>query len=62
MQKILLDHFFRPESVAVIGASEKEGGIGGRLVQNLIRGGFAGNIYPINRNYPKFMAFPPILR
>ena len=58
MQKILLDRFFRPESVAVIGASEKEGRIGAILVQNLIRGGFAGNIYPINRNYPKIYGLP----
>ena len=53
MKKILLDAFFKPDSVAVIGASEKAGRIGSTLVQNLIRGGFAGSIFPINRNYPE---------
>ncbi len=51
MQKILLDCFFKPESVAVIGASEKEGSFGSMLVQNLLRGGFPGSILPVNRNY-----------
>ena len=51
MKKILLDCFFKPESVAVIGASEKEGSVGSILVQNLVRGGFPGSIFPVNRNY-----------
>jgi len=51
MKKILLDCFFKPESVAVIGASEKEGSFGSMLVQNLIRGGFPGSILPVNQNY-----------
>ncbi len=53
MKKILLDCFFKPESVAVIGASEKEGSFGSILVQNLVRGGFPGSIFPVNRNYPQ---------
>ena len=53
MKKILLDAFFKPDSVAVIGASEKAGRIGSTLVENLIQGGFAGGIFPINRNYPE---------
>jgi len=51
MKKILLDCFFKPESVAVIGASEKEGSFGSILVQNLVRGGFPGSIFPVNRKY-----------
>jgi acetyltransferase len=51
MKKNLLDCFFKPESVAVIGASEKEGSFGSMLVQNLVRGGFPGSILPVNRNY-----------
>ncbi|MGP8050433.1 MAG: GNAT family N-acetyltransferase [Desulfobaccales bacterium] len=53
MKKILLDCFFKPESVAVIGASEKEGSVGSVLVQNLVQGGFPGGIFPVNRNYPQ---------
>ncbi len=52
MKKPLLDSFFKPDSVAVIGASEKPGSIGSILVQNL-QAGFPGAIYPINRNYPE---------
>ncbi len=58
MKKLLLDYFFKPESVAVIGASEKEGRIGSILVQNLIQGAFPGTIYPINPNYPKIHDLP----
>jgi acetyltransferase len=43
-----LDKIFQPKSVAVIGASDKEGSIGAALMRNLTEGGFAGEIYPIN--------------
>lgn len=43
-----LDKIFQPKSVAVIGASEKEGSIGAALMRNLTEGGYAGEIYPIN--------------
>jgi acetyl coenzyme A synthetase (ADP forming)-like protein len=39
-----------PRSVAVIGASRREGTIGSAVVANLKRAGFAGPIYPINPN------------
>ena len=58
MKKPLLDSFFKPDSVAVIGASEKAGSIGSTLVQNLVQGGFPGTIYPINRNYPEIHGLP----
>ncbi|MFZ5447367.1 MAG: GNAT family N-acetyltransferase [Thermodesulfobacteriota bacterium] len=51
MRKSSLDAFFKPKAVAVIGASEKEQTIGGALVRNLLKDGFPGEIYPINRNY-----------
>lgn len=37
-----------PKSVAVIGASEGEGKIGNSVMANIINGGYAGEIYPIN--------------
>ena len=40
--------FFEPASVAVIGASRREGSIGSAIVANLKRSGFAGPIYPVN--------------
>ena len=40
--------FFRPRSIAVIGASSRVGGVGNSVVRNLIDGGFPGAVYPIN--------------
>lgn len=46
----MLEHFFQPQSVAVIGASREPGKVGHIVVRNLKRYGFAGSIYPINPN------------
>jgi len=40
--------FFGPRSVAVVGASRTSNTIGRAILDNLIRGGFRGPIYPIN--------------
>jgi acetyltransferase len=53
-----LDKIFRPKSIAVVGASEKEPSIGSTLMRNLIDGGFAGEIYPINPNHTKIWQRP----
>ena len=45
-----LDALFRPESIAVIGASEKPT-IGRRLIASLDRIGFTGGLFPVNPNY-----------
>ncbi|MFE5238994.1 MULTISPECIES: acetate--CoA ligase family protein [unclassified Streptomyces] len=37
-----------PRSVAVIGASNEQGKIGNSVMRNLIDGGFAGEIHPVN--------------
>ncbi|MHC4222946.1 MAG: acetate--CoA ligase family protein [Planctomycetota bacterium] len=43
-----LDRLFRPRSVAVIGASRREGSIGREVLRNLVDGGFAGKVFPVN--------------
>jgi len=43
-----LDAFFKPRSVAMIGASSSPGKIGYDVIYNLIHAGFRGPIYPIN--------------
>jgi acetyltransferase len=58
MKKSPLDIFFKPDAVAVIGASEKEGSIGLALVKNLKQGRFSGKIYPVNPNYQKVQGLP----
>jgi len=42
-------HFFKPRSIAVIGASREKGTIGGELFRNLIDADFNGPVYPVNR-------------
>jgi acetyltransferase len=46
-----LNHIFAPTSVALIGASEKPGTVGGVLAGNLFSAGFAGEIFPVNPKY-----------
>jgi len=43
-----LQTFFNPKSVAIIGASRQKGKVGYEILVNLITGGFAGKIYPVN--------------
>ena len=43
-----LNKMFKPESVAVIGASNTPGKVGYIIVDNLINDGFKGEIYPVN--------------
>ena len=43
-----LESVYRPRSVAVVGASERADSLGGQTLVNLIRGGFAGALYPVN--------------
>ena len=42
---------FAPRSVAVIGASEKEGSVGRTVLWNLISNPFGGAVYPINAQH-----------
>jgi acetate---CoA ligase (ADP-forming) len=43
-----LARFFRPERVAVVGASRSPTSIGGLLFNNLLAGSFRGVVYPVN--------------
>ena len=46
-----LDKVFCPETVAVIGATEREGSIGHAVMANLVGSGYMGDIYPINPHH-----------
>lgn len=46
-----LEHIFAPSNIAVFGASEKPDSVAGRVYKNLIEGGFAAAVYPINPKY-----------
>ncbi|AFY47809.1 ADP-forming acetyl coenzyme A synthetase [Nostoc sp. PCC 7524] len=43
-----LDAIFAPQSVAVIGASEKVGSVGRTILWNLISNPFGGTVFPVN--------------
>jgi len=43
-----LRRIFNPKSIAVIGASDKKGSVGYKLLNNLTTAGYKGTIYPIN--------------
>ena len=43
-----LRHLLRPSSVAVIGASRRRGTVGREILRNIVTGGFAGDVYPVN--------------
>ena len=55
MTKNLLDYFFKPESVAVVGASSLEGQVGRILLDNLREGGFPGEIFPVTPEAPEVL-------
>ncbi|MGH8167262.1 MAG: acetate--CoA ligase family protein, partial [Woeseiaceae bacterium] len=46
-----LDPLLRPRAVAIVGASARPDSMGDWSLRNLLRGRFAGNIYPVNPGY-----------
>ncbi|MEM5788553.1 MAG: CoA-binding protein, partial [Syntrophobacteraceae bacterium] len=63
LRKPILDYFFKPEAIAVIGASPRESSIGFTLLKNLKNDGFPGPIYPINPKHEEILglkAYPSI--
>ena len=64
-----LDAFFAPRSVALIGASERPHSVGATVLHNLLAGGFAGPVMPVNPRhrelggvavYPGVAALPTV--
>lgn len=43
-----LESLLRPRSVAIIGASQREGSFGNNLLRSVVAGGYGGRIYPVN--------------
>jgi len=63
----VLDAILRPRSVAIVGASRHPNTIGYQIIDNLVRYGFNGPLYPVNpkasvvhsiRAYPSVSAIP----
>ena len=58
-----LQHFFTPNSVAIVGASERENSVGYRLLLNMQEAGFSGGLYPINPKHEQLLglkAYPDL--
>ena len=46
--RVAVGPFLRPGSIALVGASDKPGSVGGLLLANLLASGFTGPVYPVN--------------
>jgi acetyltransferase len=58
-----LDAIFAPRTVAVVGASERQGTVGRTILWNLVSNPFGGTVYPVNPNRPNVLgikAYPSI--
>lgn len=53
-----LDKLFKPQSIALIGASKRRGSVGSVLAENLFGGGFDGPVMPVN---PKHRSIQGVL-
>ncbi|MFZ0512637.1 MAG: CoA-binding protein [Candidatus Nitrosopolaris sp.] len=43
-----IESMISPTSIAVLGASNRKGSVGNAVMTNIISGGFAGKLYPVN--------------
>lgn len=53
-----LDPLLRPQSIAVLGASEREGTVGRTVVENLLKGGYDGGFYAVNPGRKSVLGVP----
>ncbi len=53
----MLDYFFNPKSVAIIGASSNTNKGGYHIIKN-VTSGFPGKIYPVNKSYKEILGLP----
>lgn len=54
----MLEALFQPQAIALIGASRTPGKFGHRLLANIIEGGFAGAIVPVNPQAETILGLP----
>src|ERR671912_1627628 len=58
-----LDAIFHPETVAVIGATERPGSVGRTIMWNLVSSPFGGTVFPVNSRRPSVLgikAYPSV--
>ncbi|MBU0704681.1 MAG: acetate--CoA ligase, partial [Chloroflexi bacterium] len=54
----MLDAFFRPQSVAIIGASREPEKLGYSVLANIQEGGYEGRLYPVNPQADEILGLP----
>jgi acyl-CoA synthetase (NDP forming) len=54
-REVLMKNFMEPESVALIGITRKSGPGSFNVMENMIRFGFSGKVFPINPNAKKIL-------
>ncbi|QEC49810.1 GNAT family N-acetyltransferase [Baekduia soli] len=55
-----LDHVLRPASLAVVGASERRGSVGGEILRNLLAGGFTGALHVVHPHAEEVSGIPAV--
>ncbi|MGQ9825870.1 MAG: acetate--CoA ligase family protein [Desulfotomaculales bacterium] len=58
MPKVDLELFFKPRSIAIIGASADLATISGKPLRYLTEHGYRGKIYPVNPKYKEIAGYP----
>jgi acetyltransferase len=53
-----LEYLFAPKSVAIVGASIRPNSLGQTVMANVLAGGFAGPVYPVNPKYREVAGQP----
>jgi acetate---CoA ligase (ADP-forming) len=60
----MLNNFFNPASIAVIGASRTPGKVGYDILKNILQYGYEGAVYPVNPGVPDIlgvMTYPSLI-
>jgi acetate---CoA ligase (ADP-forming) len=53
--RVALERMLEARSIAIVGASVREGSVGNQSVVELVQGGFDGRIYPVNPKYDEVL-------
>jgi hypothetical protein len=60
-----LDHIFNPKRIALVGVTQNPNSVGGKMLANLVGGGFSGVVYPVNpiqEAVPGIQCYPDVAR
>ena len=53
-----LGHIFNPARIAVVGVTQNPNSVGGKVLANLVGGGFRGVVYPVNADAEAVLGVP----